>query len=95
MSDEQIAVGRDYTRKNADLAARWKIDVNRDPCSIPLEELDPAHDELFAANRVLPYFERLRQEDPVHLNDTGPYGRYWSITKYEDAGFWRVSMPCR
>ncbi|RAV76129.1 cytochrome P450, partial [Aerococcus loyolae] len=45
---------------------------------------DPAHDDLFAANKVLPYFERLRKEDPVHLSESGPYGRYWSITKYED-----------
>lgn len=87
MSEDRVAVGRDYTRSNAELAARWKIDVNRDPWSIPLEELDPAHDDLFGANKVLPYFERLRKEDPVHLSETGPYGRYWSITKYEDVMF--------
>ncbi len=87
MSEDNVAIGRDYTRKNAEMAARWKIDVNRDPGSIPLEELDPAHDDLFGANKVLPYFERLRKEDPVHLNETGPYGRYWSITKYEDIMF--------
>ena len=75
---------QDYTRSNAELAAKWKIDVNRDPYSIPLDELDPAHDELFAQNKILPYFERLREEDPVHLSENGPYGRYWSITKYED-----------
>ncbi|MBI1261902.1 MAG: cytochrome P450 [Rhizobiales bacterium] len=66
------------------MAAQWKIDVNRDPNDIPLQDMDPAHDDLFAANKVLPYFERLRREDPVHLSENGPYGRYWSITKYED-----------
>ena len=84
MSESKTPIQRDYSRSNAELAAQWKIDVNRDPYSIPLEELDPAHDELFAANKALPYFERLRAEDPVHLSETGPYGRYWSVTKYED-----------
>lgn len=84
MSDKAIDRRQDYTRSNAELAAQWKIDVNRDPYDIPLAELDPAHDDLFAANKVLPYFERLRKEAPVHLSESGPYGRYWSITKYED-----------
>jgi cytochrome P450 len=84
MSESEQNPGYDYRRKNADIAAQWKIDVNRDPYDIPLAELDPAHDDLFAANKVLPYFERLRKEDPVHLSESGPYGRYWSITKYED-----------
>ena len=84
MSENSEAAPRDYSQSNAELAARWKIDVNQDPYSIPLEDLDPAHDDLFAANKTLPYFERLREEDPVHLSEKGPYGRYWSITKYED-----------
>lgn len=84
MSDKDTISRRDYTRSNAEIAAQWKIDVNRDPYDIPIDELDPAHDDLFAANKMLPYFERLRAEDPVHLSEHGPYGRYWSITKYED-----------
>lgn len=84
MADNELNVRQDYTRSNAEMAAQWKIDVNRDPYDIPLTELDPGHDELFASNKMLPYFERLRKEDPVHLSESGPYGRYWSITKYED-----------
>ena len=84
MSEKDPGARQDYTRSNAEMAARWKIDVNRDPYDIPLAELDPAHDDLFAANKTLPYFERLRKEDPVHLSEDGPYGRYWSVTKYED-----------
>ena len=84
MTDSEQNVRQDYTRKNAETAARWKIDVNRDPYDIPLDELDPAHDDLFAANKALRYFERLRKEDPVHLSESGPYGRYWSVTRYED-----------
>nr|AMK59395.1 cytochrome P450 [uncultured bacterium UPO60] len=84
MTENPQNVRQDYRRKNAETAAIWKIDVNRDPYEIPIEELDPAHDDLFAANKALPYFERLRKEDPVHLSEGGPYGRYWSITKYDD-----------
>ncbi|HEY4345244.1 MAG TPA: cytochrome P450, partial [Parvibaculum sp.] len=84
MTDKNPSTRQDYTRSNAEMAAQWKIDVNRDPYDIPLAELDPGHDDLFAANKMLPYFERLRAEDPVHLSEGGPYGRYWSITKYED-----------
>lgn len=84
MTDKTPTTRQDYTRSNAEMAAQWKIDVNRDPYDIPLAELDPGHDDLFAANKMLPYFERLRAEDPVHLSENGPYGRYWSITKYED-----------
>lgn len=84
MTEKEVNTQQDYKRSNADMAAQWKIDVNRDPNDIPLQDMDPAHDDLFAANKVLPYFERLRREDPVHLSENGPYGRYWSITKYED-----------
>lgn len=84
MAEKEPTTRQDYTRSNADMAAQWKIDVYRDPYDIPLQDMDPAHDDLFAANKVLPYFERLRKEDPVHLSESGPYGRYWSITKYED-----------
>jgi cytochrome P450 len=54
-----------------------------DPWSVPLEELDPARGELFRRDIVLPFFERLRREDPVHLHRDSAFGRYWSITSYE------------
>ena len=55
-----------------------------DPYSIPLEELDVAQPELFRANAMWPYFERLRREDPVHYCPKNEYGPYWSVTKYKD-----------
>ena len=30
------------------------------------------------------HFRRLREEDPVHLNELPGIGRYWSITKFDD-----------
>ena len=50
----------------------------------PLEKLDPAQPALFETDTVLPYFERLRHEDPVHYSPESEYGPYWSITKYND-----------
>ena len=51
---------------------------------IPLEALNPAQPELFAANDMWGVFERLRREDPVHFTPDSDYGPYWSITRYND-----------
>ena len=51
---------------------------------MPLADLDPADARLFRANLVMPIFERLRRESPVHFTPNGEYGPYWSVTKYRD-----------
>ncbi len=48
-----------------------------------LDQLDPARPGLFQQDVVLPFFERLRREDPVHLTRESEFGPYWSITKYK------------
>ena len=72
---------------NRDFVEQWAIDPHQDPYSIPLPELHVAHQELFRANTVLPYFERLRNEAPVHLCEQSPFGPYWNITRYDDIMF--------
>jgi cytochrome P450 len=52
--------------------------------SLPIERIDVANPKLFHADFIAPYFERLRREDPVHQVENPVYGRYWSITKYND-----------
>ncbi|MBO4226686.1 cytochrome P450 [Bradyrhizobium neotropicale] len=52
--------------------------------ALPLEEFDPADPELFRSNAHWPYFDRLREEDPVHYTSDSMFGPYWSITRYED-----------
>lgn len=69
---------------NREARERWEIDVTVDPWSIPLDELDPAHPSLFEHDRFWPYFERLRNEDPVHYTPDSMFGPYWSITRYAD-----------
>ena len=51
---------------------------------LALEDINPLNANLFAEDRWQGYFERLRKEDPVHLNEVEPAGRYWSVTKYDD-----------
>jgi cytochrome P450 len=58
-----------------------------DPYSIPLDELDPAKVEIFQSDALWGYFERLRNEDPVHFHADSDYGPYWSITKFDDIMF--------
>lgn len=55
-----------------------------DPYDMLLEDINPLNAHLFADNRWRPVFERLRAEDPVHLNEIDTAGRYWSLTKYRD-----------
>lgn len=50
----------------------------------PIETLNPAQPELFASDGFWPIFERLRREDPVHLTEKSDYGRFWSITRWND-----------
>src|SRR5215475_10861694 len=39
-----------------------------------------------SGDAVLPYFERLRAEDPVHYHPEGQHrdGPYWSVTRFND-----------
>jgi cytochrome P450 len=52
--------------------------------NLPIEAVDPAQPDLFAANAFWPIFERLRAEDPVHHVVSPDYGPYWSITRWDD-----------
>jgi len=55
-----------------------------DPHSIPLDKIDVSDSELFETDTHWGYFERLRDEDPVHYCAESDFGPYWSITRYED-----------
>ncbi len=55
-----------------------------DPHSIELEDIDVSDSELFEADTHWGYFERLRNEDPVHYCRASDFGPYWSVTKFDD-----------
>ena len=54
--------------------------------AVPLEELNPGAPELFRSDSLWPYFERLREEAPVHwaVSPQTDIGGYWSVTRYND-----------
>ena len=55
-----------------------------DPYAVPIDEINMIDGRYFHENRQFEFFKRLRDEDPVHLNDHEFTGRYWDITKFED-----------
>ena len=52
--------------------------------STSLDEIDVSLAERFRDDTIWPFFERLRQEDPVHFTAHSRFGPYWSITRYHD-----------
>ena len=51
--------------------------------SVP-ETLNPADPKRFSQGTILPIFERMRAEAPVHYCADSAYGPFWSITRYHD-----------
>ncbi len=51
---------------------------------LALEDINPLNANLFAEDRYHRYFERLRNEDPIHFNEIETAGRYWSVTTADD-----------
>lgn len=72
---------------NAQVRARWKIDQKTQVHDRSLAELDPGNGDWFEQDKELAVFERLRQEAPVHLTEDSQFGRYWSITQFEDVKY--------
>ena len=61
-----------------------KGQAGADPYSIPLDKIDVSDSELFETDTHWGYFERLREEDPVHYCAQSEFGPYWSVTKFDD-----------
>ena len=68
--------------------------IDHTPGEIPLEDFDVSQRELWSENKKMPYFERLRNEAPVHYCRESETGPYWSVTRYQDImeieGNWKV-----
>jgi len=60
------------------------IDATTDAYSTPLDQIDVSDPKLYQQDCYVPYFERLRREDPVHYRKGGKYGDFWSVTKFKD-----------
>ena len=58
---------------------------NFDPYAIPMDDkFNVADGFLFEADEQWKWFERLRNEAPVHYCSESEFGPYWSVTKFED-----------
>jgi cytochrome P450 len=58
--------------------------LKADPATTPLDQIDLTDPEMWAADGQWAWFERLRNEDPVHYTPDSPFGPYWSVTRYDD-----------
>ena len=45
---------------------------------------DVSDAELFETDTLWGFFERLREEDPVHYCAESEFGPYWSVTRFDD-----------
>ncbi len=52
--------------------------------SMPIEDINVTHWDLWENGVAGPYFERLRAEDPVHFHRHSHNGPFWSITRHAD-----------
>ena len=55
-----------------------------DAADLDIDDINPLNPHLFSEHRWHDHFARLRNEDPVHLNELGSAGRYWSVTTWND-----------
>ena len=55
-----------------------------DPKLSDLAAIDVSDPSLFEHDKLWGYFERLRNEDPVHYLKESNFGPFWSITRYKD-----------
>ncbi len=73
----------DYIPKHNDDYV-FDYDPNEDAWSTDLSTLDMSRGERFRDDKIWPFFERLRKEDPVHYCPDSLNGPFWSITKFND-----------
>jgi len=55
-----------------------------DAYEIPLEDIDVSQPDIYKADIMWPFFDRLRKEAPIHYCKASENGPYWSVTKYKD-----------
>lgn len=66
------------------LDAGMSVQAASDPKTADLSKIDVADPSLYEHDKLWGYFERLRNEDPVHYCEDSTFGPYWSITRYKD-----------
>lgn len=62
----------------------YKYMADANPYELDLNKFDMSQRELYQRDIMLPFFERLRNEEPVHYCADSKFGSYWSVTKFSD-----------
>ena len=55
-----------------------------DAYQIPIEAINVSDAQLFKTDTCWPYFQRLREEAPIHYCAESDFGPYWSVTRFHD-----------
>ena len=55
-----------------------------DAYRIPIEAINVSDAQLFKTDTFWPYFQRLREEAPIHYCAESDFGAYWSVTRFHD-----------
>ena len=55
-----------------------------DPYDIPLQDINVSDPTLYETDSHWAFFERLREEAPVHFCKESIFGPFWSVTKFDD-----------
>ena len=61
-----------------------EADIRAAIAQIPIKDIDVSQPELFQNDTIGFYFERLRDEAPVHYCRHSRFGDFWSITRFDD-----------
>lgn len=54
---------------------------------LKIEDIDLSNPFLWRQGLWRSYYQRLRDEQPVHYQKNSPFGAFWSVTRYEDILF--------
>lgn len=65
-------------------AATAADEIRAHVAGLDLDRIDVSDPALHRDDTVGYYFERLRRECPVHYAETERFGRFWSVTRYQD-----------
>lgn len=63
---------------------KYRHMVGKKPNEVALEDYDMSQRELYQNMTFAGFFERMRNEDPVHYCKDSKFGPFWSITKFKD-----------
>ena len=58
--------------------------IDSDVQATPLEDIDVSNPAIYGNATWEPWFERLRNEAPVHYCKDSAFGPFWSITRFDD-----------